>query len=139
MRKTRFLALVGLLLVPGAFTRSITAQTTFGAISGTVRDATGAVIPNATIEATHLDSNYGYTATSNERGNYTLPLLREGEYRLKARAAGFHEFMTGGIRLAARDERRVEIVLQVGEMEVNIRVDTGPALIETDTPRISDY
>ena len=69
------------------------AQTTFGSITGNVTDANGAIVAGATIEATHVRSNYRYTARSNEVGNFTLPQLREGEYTLRANATGFREFV----------------------------------------------
>ncbi|MCI0661695.1 MAG: carboxypeptidase-like regulatory domain-containing protein, partial [Acidobacteria bacterium] len=64
------------------------AQTTFGSITGNVTDANGAIVAGATIEATHVRSNYRYTVRSNEVGNFTLPQLREGEYTLRANATG---------------------------------------------------
>ena len=116
----------------------ILAQTTFGAITGTVRDPAGAVVPGAAIEATHVGSNYRYTTQSNETGNYTLPQLREGDYVLRATLPGFREFVARDIQLAARDERRVDVVLQVGGVESAVEVTAGPALIETETARIGD-
>src|SRR5262245_55907106 len=138
MRYSRLLTLIGVSLLAVAVSRPLTAQTTFGVISGTVHDSNGAVIPKVTIEVTHVNSNYRYTAQSNEAGNFTLPQLREGEYRLSARATGYQEFVAKKIQLAARDERRIDIVLQVGAVESSIEVTSGATLIETDTPRIGD-
>src|SRR5438067_610207 len=87
MRYSRFLFQVAVILLSSALARPLVAQTTFGAITGTVRDAAGAVVPNARIEVTHVKSNYKYTTQSNEVGNYTLPQLREGEYLLRAAAS----------------------------------------------------
>src|SRR5437016_6786144 len=114
MRYSRFLFQVAVILLSSALARPLIAQTTFGAITGTVRDAAGAVVPNARIEVTHVKSNYKYTTQSNEVGNYTLPQLREGEYLLRAAASGYQEFVAKSIQLAARDERRIDITLQVG-------------------------
>jgi|GEM_PF-217138 len=138
MCHSRLLPLAGVILLSGALARPLTGQTTFGAITGTVRDSAGAVVPNATIEVTHVKSNYKYTTQSNEVGNYTLPQLREGEYRLRATASGYQEFVAKQIQLAARDERRIEITLQVGTLENTVEVTAGATLIETDTPRIGD-
>src|SRR5262245_23483107 len=114
------------------------AQTTFGAITGTVHDSTGAVAPGVAIEAVHLESNYRYTTVSNETGTYTLPQLREGSYLLRATLQGFREFVAKDIQLAARDERRVDIVLEVGQITAAIEITAGPSLIETETARIGD-
>src|SRR6185503_3665429 len=107
----------GFILVFSLFSRPALSQTTFGAITGTVRDPAGAVVPGVSIEATHAGSNYGYTTISNETGNYTLPRLREGDYILHATLAGFREFVARDIQLASRDERRVDIVMQIGGVQ----------------------
>ncbi len=138
MRYSRLFYLVGVIMLFGALVRPLTAQTTFGAITGTVRDSAGAVVPGATIEVTHVNSNYKYTTQSNESGNYTLPQLREGEYFLRASAKGYQAYAAKGIQLAARDELRHDISLQVGALESTVEVIAGANLIETDTPRIGD-
>src|SRR5215510_12066923 len=138
MRYSRLLSLVGVILLIGVFARPLAAQTTFGAITGTVRDSAGAVVPGATIEVTHVSSNYKYTTQSNESGNYTLPQLREGDYLLRASAKGYQAYVAKGIMLAARDELRHDITLQIGAVESTVEVVAGANLIETDTPRIGD-
>src|SRR5215510_13537236 len=114
------------------------AQTTFGSIAGNVTDANGAIVAGATIEATHVRSNYRYKARSNEVGNFTLPQLLEGDYTLRATATGFREFVAQNILLAAREERRIDIQFQVGPLESRVEVTAGATLIETDTARIGD-
>src|SRR5262249_37000271 len=117
MRYSRLLSLVGVILLIGVFARTLADQPTLGSISGTVRDSAGAVVPGATIEVTHVNSNYKYTTQSNESGNYTLPQLREGEYLLRATTKGYQAYVAKGITLAARDELRHDITLQVGAVE----------------------
>jgi carboxypeptidase family protein len=114
------------------------AQTTFGSLTGNVTDSSGAAVPNVSIEATHIQSNYRYTTQSNEVGNYTLPQLREGGYRVRATAQGFSEFIAQNVLLQAREERRLDIRLQVGTLGSAVEVTAGAALIETETARIGD-
>ena len=111
------------------------AQTTFATITGTVFDASGAAVPNASITVTSLETNYKNTAESNESGNYTIPQLREGAYSLTAKAAGFQEFTADKIVLAARDIRRIDIKLDVSSVTTNVEVTTGATLIETESAR----
>ena len=129
-----------LLFVGALFLLSIpaSAQTTFATITGTVTDPTGSVIPNITVRATHVATNIATTAPSNDAGVYTLPQLKEGEYRVSARGAGFKEFVAQNIVLAARDYRRVDVHLEVGSVETTVEVSGGATLIETETARISD-
>lgn len=116
----------------------VTAQTTFASITGTITDSTGAAIPGASVVATHLESNYKYTAVSGASGAYTVPQLREGEYTLRIMAAGFKEFFVQKINLVSLDIRRIDARLEVGGVETRIEVTAGATLIETETARISD-
>ena len=120
------------------FVPSVLAQGTFATITGSVTDPSGAAVPAATIEATHLATNYVYTVQSNEAGQYTLANLREGVYTLKATAEGFQEFVVTSIELAGRDLRRVDVNLQVGEVATTVEVVGGATLIETEVARVSD-
>jgi hypothetical protein len=113
-------------------------QTTFATITGTVVDASGAVVPKAVVTVTHVETNYKYSATANDSGTYTIPQLREGAYVLAAQAAGFQDFRLEGIVLAARDVRRVDINLAVTTVSTNLEVTAGATLIETETARIRD-
>jgi hypothetical protein len=113
------------------------AQTTFGTITGIVTDKSGAVVPGVNVTAVHLASNYRYSALTNDSGHYTLTQLREGQYTVTAQLAGFKESVVH-LQLAAQDLRRVDIGLEVGELESSIQVSAGATLIETETARISD-
>jgi hypothetical protein len=113
-------------------------QTTFATITGHVTDSGGGVIPGAVVEARHVLSNYTYATTTNEVGNYTLGQLRDGDYVLHVRIAGFKEFVAQNIQLAAQDLRRIDVRLEIGPIEAAVEVSAGATLIETETARISD-
>jgi hypothetical protein len=103
-----------------------------------VTDATGAVIPNATIEATNVETGIKTASLSNDAGNYTLGQLKEGTYQVRAQAAGFKEFVARDVVLVARDFRRVDVKLEVGTVDTRVEVSAGATLIETETARIAD-
>lgn len=113
-------------------------QTTFATITGTVSDATGAAIPNAAAVATHVESNYQYTAAANETGVYTIPRLREGEYTVRISAPGFKEHVVQQLNLVSLDIRRLDVRLEVGSVDTRVEVTAEAALIETESARISD-
>src|SRR5262249_41046747 len=113
-------------------------QTTFATITGTVTDSTGSVAPNVTVTATHAATNTQTSTQSNELGVYTLAQLKEGDYTIHARAAGFKEFVAQNIVLVARDYRRLDVRLEVGGVETVVEVSAGATLIETESARISD-
>src|SRR5438034_996640 len=90
------------------------------------------------MEPTPADSNHRYTAESDHLGNSALPRLREGTYTVRATLPGFREFVANDVVLAARDQRRIDMTLQVGGLETAVQVTAGATLIESETPRISD-
>ena len=71
------------------FTSAAFAQLTTADILGTVTDATGAVVPNATVVLTNLGTNEKRTATSNASGDYSFNVLPVGHYSISVKAAGF--------------------------------------------------
>lgn len=128
-----------LVLLTGMFgSIPATAQTTFASVTGTVTDATGAVIAGADISAVHRESNYRYTAQSNAAGAYTLRQLREGGYTVTVQAPGFKQFVATDVQLVSMDVRRIDVALEIGAVDTRIEVSAGATLIETETARISD-
>ena len=80
------LYLAGLLfLLPGA----IHSQGTTGTIYGSVGDSSGAVIAGAKITATNIATNVARTTTSGSDGNFNLPFVPVGTYRVEVDAPGF--------------------------------------------------
>src|SRR5258708_33849585 len=60
-----------------------------GEITGTVTDATNAVVPNSTVTLTSTESGFNSTATTNSSGVFRFPLLRPGNYTLTVTAPNF--------------------------------------------------
>ena len=137
MRSRRTWLWAGLIVL--AVAGRATPQSTFATITGNVTDPSGAAVPGAAVEARNVRTGYVYTATSNDEGVYTLANLLDGTYQLKARAQGFGEFAVDNIILTVRENRRVDVLLQVGAMTNTVDVTAGGAtLIETETARIAD-
>ena len=109
------------------------AQTTSASITRTVTDPDKAVVPAAVVEATHVQSNYRYTVSSNGAGVYTLGQLREGVYVLRVKAPGFKEFIVENLQLVALDVRRIDARLEIGAVDTKVAVTAGATLIETET------
>src|SRR5262245_55137582 len=74
-------------------------QTPTGEITGLVTDATGAIIQGARIVATHAGTASTRETLSNDRGNYTIPLLPPGSYRVTVESTGFKQLTRTGIEL----------------------------------------
>lgn len=97
------------------------AQNPYGRITGRVTDAAGAVAPGATVRAVNVETNVAVTTTTNNEGNYELPNLNPGRYRLVVELAGFKRYERGPFEL------RVGDVLTLVFRNHPDRTDTGPA------------
>jgi hypothetical protein len=115
-----------------AISASAWAQAT-GGISGTVRDATGAVLPGVTITATHTGTGAVRTAVSGDAGVYTLPNLPLGSYRIDAALEGFTTFTQTGIVLQVSSNTVVNPVLTIGAISEQVQVTSGTTLVDTRT------
>src|SRR5262245_3113372 len=86
-------------------------QTGLGTITGIVTDPTGAVVANASVEATNADTGLAYKAISTETGNFTVPQLPVGRYQLSVEVPGFKKYSRQGLAIAAAQVLRNDIGL----------------------------
>ncbi|MHB1700091.1 MAG: TonB-dependent receptor domain-containing protein [Acidobacteriaceae bacterium] len=114
------------------------AQAVYGSLYGTVTDASGAVIPNATITVTDAAKGTSVTATSNESGDYNVEHLIPDPYNIRVVAAGFKAFEATGIQVYADHSPKVNAVLTIGAADQTVVVssDTIPQL-QTDRADVS--
>ena len=85
-------------------------------ISGTVHDASGAVLPGVEITATQTETGIARTTITNETGFYVLPSLPLGPYRMEAALAGFRTFVQTGIVLQVNSNIVINAALEVGQV-----------------------
>jgi Carboxypeptidase regulatory-like domain len=133
--------LFGLLLLGGllvAFSGTLQAQSTSGTVLGTVKDASGAVIPGAKVTVTNTDEGSSRVTTTDSSGNYTVVDAKPGHYSVMVSKAGFQSSQITGLLLTARQTLRADASLRVGEITQSVTV-SGRALgvITTDTATIS--
>ena len=103
-----------------------------GAISGVVRDASGAVVPDATVTARNTETALTRTTQTSASGVYNLPSLPVGPYDLTVEKIGFRQLMRRGITLAVAQEVVLNLTLEVGEVQQTVEV-TGEAPIVNTT------
>ena len=108
------------------------AQDPRGAITGTVTDATDAVIGGATIRATHSETGVAASAASNSAGSYYIPFLLPGMYRITAELAGFKRFVRDNVEVRVGETVGLPIRMELGELTESVEVvDTTPLLDTT--------
>jgi hypothetical protein len=123
------LILVGLL---AAFSPSLIAQTAgTGALTGTVTDSSGAVVPGATVTATSADTGQARTATTGADGVYTIGILQPGNYRVKFEAAGFKGVEIPSATVTVTETAVLDRTLEVGAQEQTVTVASEVETIQT--------
>jgi TonB family protein len=101
------------------------AQSSRAALSGTLLDAVGRILPNATLVLASADGLTQTDIKSDEAGRFAVGGLPAGDYRLQAKIAGFANAQ-GRVVLAAGDNLNRDIVLQIGSLEETLTVAGGP-------------
>ena len=109
------------------------AQGFAAAITGTVKDTSGATIPGATITAKHLETGLTRTVEVDATGNYRVAPLPVGEYELTAEQMGFQREVRRGINLVVGQEAVVNLTLQVGSVVQQVTVTEAAPLVNTTT------
>ncbi len=116
----------------------LSAQVDTATLVGTVRDASGAVVPGATVAATQVETNMGTTTKTDAEGNYVLTPLKIGKYSVTAEAAGFKKQTRGNITLNVQDRLPVDFDLQVGAVTETVNVSEAAPLVETETSSLGE-
>ncbi len=122
---SRYFQICALLLLAICGSYSVSAQTVFGRISGTVKDASGANVPNASVTVTNEATNLTRTATTDESGFYTVTNLPVGTYRLAVEQKGFKKALVGGSVLNADQRLTVDAVLEPGDISENVEITSA--------------
>lgn len=109
------------------------AQVDRGTIAGAVTDASGGVVPGATVTVTSTATNQSTKLVTDSSGNYIANLLRIGSYKVTAEKEGFQRTLQENVDVRVNDVARVDLVLQVGAMTQTVEVTGAPSLIQSET------
>jgi hypothetical protein len=120
-------------LVFSCLAAALMAQTSTGAITGTVTDSQGAVVGSVKVTATNLATNVPQVSTSSSAGVYSVPALQPGSYRLTAELAGFKKLIREPIVVAAQQTVTVDLELAVGETSSTVTVTAEVPLVQQST------
>ena len=124
----------------GALLLTLSAYTAFaqtsGTIVGNVRDASGAQIPGATITVTDVERGTSQTAISGTDGNYVVPFLPAGNYRVSIEKQGFQRQDSAPTQVDVDQRARLDFALGVGSLTQTVEVTSGAPLIEADSAEL---
>ena len=115
-----------------AWSQAVTAT-----VVGTVTDATGAVVPNATVKLTNQGTGAVATQQTNGSGNYEFPFLTPGTYAVDIASKGFKETQRRNIAVLVNTTTRVDMTLQPGATTQVVTVTGQAPLLQTDRADVS--
>ena len=120
--------------VAGLASSSAYAQT--ASLAGTLTDTGGAVLPGVTITITEVQTSASRTSATDERGNYRVPFLPPGRYRIEAGLPGFTTSVRENVVLSVDDGLRIDFTLQIGEVAEMFIVTAATPLVQSETSSV---
>jgi hypothetical protein len=108
---------------------------TLGTITGEVKDASGAIIPGATVTATNTGTNASREMASNEAGTYTFAALPPGPYVVKSELQGF-KTVQNAVELHVEQTVRVNFTMEIGTLTETAEVTGVAPLITTENATV---
>jgi Carboxypeptidase regulatory-like domain len=116
--------------------RTLNAQTATGQITGTVRDPSGAVLPQVRVTVKSQDTGLTRDTTTTGSGDYSFTLLPVGSYSVSAKQKGFSKAQQSDIRLNVDQVQRVDLTLAVGATTETVTVRAAQVAVESETSSI---
>jgi len=113
------------------------AQSERGTITGTVKDASGAVIPAAKVVVTNTLTGVTQNVPSNATGEYTVPQLQVGSYTVRVEKDGFRPATVTGLVLNASATLRADATLEVGTSVQAVEVSASALALSTENAKTS--
>lgn len=132
--KRAFFALIAIVICVLLAVSIAAAQTsTTGMIAGTVKDPSGAVVPNAKLVLT-TPAGAQQEATADAEGRFRFPLLVPGEYTLKVEATGFRAGTYEHINVNVTDTTELSVPLALQSATETVSISAEPPLVDTENP-----
>ncbi len=107
-----------------------------GAITGTVTDNTGAIVPGAQVTLTATDTGLVLQGKSNSSGNYTFSPIKIGNYKVSASAAGFQTTTRPNVHVDVQQRLQVNLALSPGQVSQTVTVTGAVALLQTQSSAV---
>ena len=119
------------LVIQWALPKEILGQTDQGAITGYIKDASGAVIPNADVTVTNADTGLALHVHTNASGVFVVGPVKIGNYKVSATAPGFDTVATNNVRVDIQTRPNVDLILRPGAVSETVTVNTDAPLLQT--------
>jgi hypothetical protein len=110
---------------------------TTSSIIGTVSDASGGVIPGASVVVKSAATGLEFTATTNEQGGFTIPAVNPGTYTVTVTLSGFKTVVLNDVVVNAATPATVRAKMEVGGLEETVTVNSASEIIQTQSAAVS--
>ena len=107
-------------------------QSTFGSISGTVKDASGAAVPDAQVTLTSTATGAKQTFNTDQNGLYSFVNVNPGEYTVDVDKTGFKRFRRATFDLQVAQSVRIDATMEIGADTQTVEVTAAAPLLQTD-------
>lgn len=131
MPRPRFISILTLVCASLFFAATLFSQLASSTIDGSVTDSSGKVVPGVAITVTNVDTGVVSSAKTDARGDYTVPYLANGTYKVSAEAAGFGTSVNPHVLLNAQSTAKVDFTLTVGAVQQVVSVTSTAPLLQT--------
>src|ERR1700721_292550 len=119
-----------------ALSPSLFPQIDTGRLTGTVQDASGAVVPGAKIILTNVATGVKVITASTTTGNYELSGLIPGNYTVEAEASGFSPYVVQGIQVHVQQVLTIDIHFKTGSVQQQVTVTAEAPLPQAENPAL---
>jgi outer membrane receptor protein involved in Fe transport len=109
----------------------IEAQQATALLTGTIKDSTGALVPDAKVTLKNSDTNIARTANSDKSGEFLFTLIPIGRYEVEVQGGGFRKYVRKGITLEINQNARLDVVLEVGAATQVVEVTGDVTQVDT--------
>jgi hypothetical protein len=106
-------------------------QSFTASVRGTVKDASGDLVPRASVTITNTDRGTSQTTLADEVGRFTITALPPGQYVMTVEAVGFKRFSSGSFTLGVQQQATVDARLQLGQVSETVEVTGSASLVNT--------
>ena len=113
-------------------------QSVSGDLIGTIADQQGAVIPNAKVSATNVETGVTATTTTNSAGSYRFPNLLVGKYDINVAAPNFKTASLKAFLIELNKTATANVVLTPGEVSTVVEVTAEAPVLDTSTPQLQN-
>ena len=132
MTSKKLSALWLLLAITVVLMPSLSAQSAgTGALTGTVIDPSGAVVPGVSVTLVSVETNQTRTATTGNDGSYKFSLLPPGNYRVRFSASGFKTAEVASVGVNVTETPVLDRTLEVGSQSEQVTVEATTELLQT--------